>query len=379
VASIRVAVVGASGYTGAELLRLLSTHPCVEVSRVVAKRAAGRAVTDVFGSLRGVISLPIVAFDADDIASSCDVAFCALPHGESAEIVAALVHRGVKVLDLSADFRLRDEAVWRRWYGPHVGVIESMAGLETEQGQECLESISHPAAALLGQAVYGLPELHRAHLNVATLVAVPGCYPTASILAVAPLLRAGLIETDSLIIDAKSGISGAGRNPALTSHFPEVAESLRAYKIAGTHRHTPEIEQELSTIAGRTLRVMFTPHLVPMSRGILSCVYGMPSARLAAAPPANREGLLRDTMIRAYAEEPFVELLPVGVLPDTAHVRGSNRVQVAVAYDVRTDRIIALSAIDNLVKGASGQAVQCMNLMFGVAETTGLLQAAMFP
>jgi N-acetyl-gamma-glutamyl-phosphate reductase len=365
VALLKVAVVGASGYTGGELLRLLSHHPAVQVSMVVAKRAAGRQVADVFGSLRGVIDLPLVEFDADQIAASCVVAFCALPHGESASIVTALVERGVRVLDLSADFRLHDEAVWRRWYSAHNGAAGA--------------ADAHPAAALLAQAVYGSPELHRAHLRGATLVAVPGCYPTASILAVAPLLRAGLLESDSLIIDAKSGISGAGRNPALTAHFPEVAESLRAYKIAGTHRHTPEIEQELSEIAGRSLRVMFTPHLVPMSRGILSCVYALPSARLAATHPQARGALLRDVMQDAYANEPFVDLLPVGALPDTAHVRGSNRVQVAVEYDLRTDRVVALAAIDNLVKGASGQAVQCMNLMLGLAETTGLLQAALFP
>ncbi len=350
---IAVAVVGASGYTGVELLRLLALHPDVQVVAVAAKRAAGRRIDEVFGNLRGVMDLLVEEFDAASIAARATVAFCALPHGESAPIVAELMMRGVRVFDLSADFRLHDERVWQQWYG-HDGA-------------------THPAAKLLAEAKYGLPELHRAALRDARLVAVPGCYPTASILAIAPLLAAHVVEARGLIVDAKSGISGAGRAPALGAHFPEVGEGIRAYKVAGTHRHTPEIEQELGFAAGTPLRVLFTPHLVPMSRGILACVYALPISSAVTL------GQLRDAMHAAYDLEPFVTVLPAGTLPDTALVRGSNRVHVAVELDARTGRVLAMAAIDNLVKGAAGQAVQCMNIALGLAETAGLLQVAMFP
>lgn len=350
---IAVAVIGASGYTGVELLRLLALHPGVEVVAVAAKRAAGRRIDEVFGNLRGVMELVVEEFDAASIAARATVAFCALPHGESAPIVAELVTRGVRVFDLSADFRLHQESLWQQWYG-HA-------------------SAAHPAADLLAHAVYGLPELHRAALRDARLVAVPGCYPTASILAIAPLLAAGLVESGGIIVDAKGGISGAGRAPALGAHFPEVGEGIRAYKVAGTHRHTPEIEQELSLAAGTALNVLFTPHLVPMSRGILSCVYAMPRSRAVTV------GQLRDALALAYDHEPFVTVLPAGTLPDTALVRGSNRAHVAVEMDARSGRVLAMAAIDNLVKGAAGQAVQCMNIALGLAETAGLMQVAMFP
>ncbi|MBP9088475.1 MAG: N-acetyl-gamma-glutamyl-phosphate reductase [Kofleriaceae bacterium] len=350
---IAVAVIGASGYTGVELLRLLALHPDVTVVAVAAKRAAGRRIDEVFGNLRGVLDLMVEEFDAVSIAARATVAFCALPHGESAAIVAELVTRGVRVFDLSADFRLHEEAVWRQWYGQDGAV--------------------HPAAMLLADAVYGLPELHRSALCDARLVAVPGCYPTASILAIAPLLAAGLVDAHGLIVDAKSGVSGAGRAPSSSAHFPEVGEGIRAYKVAGTHRHTPEIEQELSLAAGTPLNILFTPHLVPMSRGILACVYAMPTTTAVTL------GQLRDAMHAAYDHEPFVTVLPAGALPDTALVRGSNRAHIAVDLDVRTGRVLAMAAIDNLVKGAAGQAVQCMNITLGLVETAGLMQVAMFP
>ncbi len=350
----RVAIVGASGYTGAELVRLLLGHPRVELTLVAAKRAAGQRLDEVFPHLRGLAPLPIEAFDAAEVAARADVAFAALPHGESALVVAALRARGVTTLDLSADFRLHDGAAWSQWYGsadhPH-----------------------HPAAPLLGEAVYGLPERHRAALRGAGLVAVPGCYPTATILAIAPLLAAGLVSPDGLVVDAKSGASGAGRSPGPSTHLPEAGEGVRAYKVGGTHRHTPEIEQELGLAAGAPLSVLFTPHLLPMSRGILACVYAAPTD---ASRPASA---YREALLAAYADEPFVDVLPDGTLPDTAHVRGSNRAHVQVVYDPRTRRVLALSAIDNLVKGASGQAVQCLNLMRGWPETTGLAAAPLFP
>jgi N-acetyl-gamma-glutamyl-phosphate reductase len=352
----RVAIVGASGYTGAELCRLIAGHPRLRITSVSAKRAAGQRLADVFGHLRGVagLDLAIDSFDADRIAAACDVAFAALPHGESAVVVAALRERGVRVLDLSADFRLRDREVWKQWY----------AG--GEHGE-------HAAPALLEQAVYGLPERHRAAVRGAGLVAVPGCYPTATVLAIAPLLERGLVKATGLIVDAKSGASGVGRTPALASHFPEMAEGLKPYKVAGTHRHTPEIEQELTRAAGADVTVLFTPHLVPMIRGILACVYAEPTE------PGRDPDVYRRALVEAYAGEPFVDVLPAGAVPDTAHVRGSNRVHVTACFDPRSRRVLAMSAIDNLVKGASGQALQCANLVLDLPETMGLGAAPVFP
>ena len=359
---VPVAVVGASGYAGAELLRLLARHPRVEIAAVAARRAAGQRLPDVFPHFTGRLDVEVEAFDADAIAGRARVAFSALPHGESAAVVAALRARGVVALDLSADFRLRDPAAWRAWYG----------GGEAE----------HPAAALCAEAVYGLPERHRAELAGAGLVAVPGCYPTAAVLAIAPLVERGLVAADGLVVDAKSGASGAGRSPALATHLPEAGEGVRAYKVAGAHRHTPEIEQELGLAAARAPgaaagagapAVLFTPHLVPMSRGILACVYATPTD---AARPADA---YREALAEAYRGEPFVDVLPAGRLPDTAFVRGSNRAHVTAVYDARARRVLAMSAIDNLVKGAAGQAIQCMNLALGLDETVGLEQLPLFP
>jgi N-acetyl-gamma-glutamyl-phosphate reductase len=343
---IPVAVVGASGYTGAELCRLLATHPRAELVAVYAKRAAGQRTTDVFPHLTGRVDLLIEEFDADALAARAKVAFSALPHGDSAAVVAALRERGVVTLDLSADFRLRDPAAWREWYG----------------GEH-----THPAPALLSSAVYGLPERHRAALRDAQLVAVPGCYPTAAILAIAPLVDRDLVRRDGLVVDAKSGVSGAGRTPSQATHLPEAGEGIRPYKVGGAHRHTPEIEQELGGA------VLFTPHLVPMSRGILASVYATPT------DPSLPADAYRAALADAYAGEPFVDVLPPGRLPDTSYVRASNRAQVTAVYDPRSRRVLAMSAIDNLVKGAAGQAVQCLNLAMGWPETSGLEQVAMFP
>lgn len=352
---VRVAIVGASGYTGAELCRLLAGHPRVTITSVSARRAAGQRLGDVFPHLRGItgLDLAVDAFDPDRVAREADLAFLALPHGESALVVAGLRERGLRVLDLSADFRLHDPAAWAQWYG----------------GGE----LGHPAAGLLAGAVYGLPERHRAALRGAELVAVPGCYPTASVLAIAPLLERGLVRATGLVIDAKSGASGVGRTPGLPSHFPEMAEGLRPYKVGGSHRHTPEIEQELALAAGVDVTVLFTPHLVPMTRGILACVYAEPT------DPTRPAGAYREALALAYAGEPFVDVLPPGAVPDTAHVRGSNRIHVTAVYDPRSRRVLAMSALDNLIKGASGQAVQCMNLACGLSETLGLGAAPLFP
>ena len=354
-AKTRVAIVGASGYTGAELARLLLEHPHVEIAAMYARRAAGQRLDESFPQFTGRLGLTIDAFDADDCAGRAQVAFCALPHGESAPVVAALRERGLVVLDLSADFRLRDEAAWRQWYGS-------------------AEHPQHPAPALLPGAVYGLPERYRAALRGAQLIAVPGCYPTATILAIAPLLDRGLVSARGIVVDAKSGVSGAGRQPSAATHFPEAGEGVRPYKLAGGHRHTAEIEQELVLAAGGDVRLTFSPHLVPMSRGMLACVYAEPSAS------APRDGeALRQVLLEVYRDEPFVDVLAPGRLPDTAHVRGSNRAHVTALYDARAERVVCVAAIDNLVKGASGQAVQCMNLALGFDERAGLGAVALFP
>lgn len=347
---VRVAVVGATGYTGAELLRLLVGHPRVEVTVLCAHNKLAARASSVLPSLTGVLEVPIEAFDADAVARRADVAFCALPHGASIACVRALRERGCTVLDLSADFRLRDPAEYARWYGAE-----------------------HAAPSMLDEAVYGLPELHREALRGARLVAVPGCYPTASALPLLPLFAAGLARFDDVVIHALSGVSGAGRTPTASTHLPECAEGARSYKIAGAHRHTPEIEQTLSRVAGAPVTVTFTPTLAPMTRGILSTVYVRPA----------REGVTVEALVaaaRAYFEgSPSVSVLDPGVLPDTLWVRGSNRAHVAYAIDARVGKIVAQCAIDNLVKGASGQAVQCMNLARGFDEGDGLRAPATFP
>jgi N-acetyl-gamma-glutamyl-phosphate reductase len=341
-----VAVIGASGYVGAELVRLLVRHPNVDLRGLYARRRAGHEVAKDFPQFAGIVQAKYEAFEAAAVAAKCEVAFLALPHGESARAAKDLYDRGLTVLDLSADLRLRSAEVYAHWYAPHA------------------------APELLPHAVYGLVERHRDALTKARLVAVPGCYPTASILALAPLLDARLIRPDGIIVDAKSGVSGAGREPQRSTHFSEIGEGVRAYKVAA-HRHTPEIEQELERAAGQLVRLTFTPHLVPMARGILATAYALPT------DPARPAAAYADELRRAYENEPFVSV--VDHPPDTAHLRGSNRVQVAVWHDARTGRVIVCGAIDNLVKGAAGQAVQCLNVMRGWDETSGLDGAGIFP
>ncbi len=341
-----VAVVGASGYVGAELVRLLVRHPNVTLAGLYAHRHAGHEVAKDFPQFAGIVKAKYEAFDGAAVARDCKVAFLALPHAESARAAKELYDRGLTVLDLSADLRLRSAEVYAEWYGPHA------------------------APELLPTAVYGLVERHRDALAGARLVAVPGCYPTASILALAPLLGARLIRAEDIIIDAKSGVSGAGREPQRSTSFSEIGEGVRAYKVAA-HRHTPEIEQELGRAAGQPVRVVFTPHLVPMARGILATAYALPT------DPSRPAQAYADELRRAYAGEPFVTV--VDHPPDTAHLRGSNRVHVAAWHDARTGRVIVCGAIDNLVKGAAGQAVQCLNVLSGWDETTGLDGVGIFP
>ncbi len=345
-----VAIVGASGYTGAELIRLLRIHPHVDLVALYAQRAAGKPISDVFPQFAGALDMMVEAFEADDAASRAEIVFCALPHGQSAQVVSELHERGQTVIDLSADYRLKQATVYTEWY-----------------------AVEHPHSQLLSQAVYGLPEHYRASLKKARLVAVPGCYPTSAILAISPLLQQGLVSASGLIVDAKSGVTGAGRSPSQATHFAEVGESLRAYKVGGTHRHTPEIEQELAAQGSGKVRLTFTPHLVPMSRGILSCVYAQPT------DPSRHADAYHAALLSAYADEPFVQVLPIGQTPDTSHVRGSNQAHIGVAYDARADRVLAMCAIDNLVKGASGQAIQCLNITQGWDERSGLQGTGLFP
>ncbi len=347
---------GASGYTGVELVRLLAAHPAVEVTAVTSEKSAGMPIAAVFPSLANVVSLVYQALAPEQLAEGADVVFLALPHTKSLEPVAACMNAGKKVIDLSADYRLTDPTLYERWYNqPH----------------------THPH--LLTKAVYGLPELHRAKIAQASLVASPGCYPTAAILQLAPLVAHGMAASDTIVIDAKSGISGAGRSPALPYHFPEAHESLEPYKI-GQHRHIPEIEQELSLLAAQgeqstdrpaPITVAFTPHLVPMNRGILSTAYCRLSRPIdATALPT----LYRDF----YKGERFVRLCEQSV-PNPRHVRGSNYCDVGVFPEPRSGWVVTVAALDNLVKGAAGQAIQAMNLMLGLPEDTGLTAPGLYP
>ncbi len=343
---LRIGILGASGYTGAELLRLLARHPGVEIRLLTADRQAGKPMAEIFPHLGGIeLPIPVKIEDADW--SGVDLAFCCLPHGTTQEVIAGLPSR-LKVVDLSADFRLADIASYAQWYGHE-----------------------HRAPDLQKQAVYGLTELARAQVSGARLVANPGCYPTSAQLPLMPLLEAGLIGADDIIIDAKSGVTGAGRDAKQQNLYAEVTEGIHAYGIA-SHRHAPEIEQGLSEAAGRKVTVNFTPHLMPMSRGILSTMY----VKLANGAAADA---LRQELAKRYAGEAFVRVLPAGQAPATRHVRGSNHCLMNVFADRVPGRAILVSVIDNLVKGASGQAVQNMNVMAGWPETTALDQQPLFP
>jgi len=345
---LNVAIVGASGYTGLELIRILYCHPEVAVTCLTSEQSAGRRISDIFPNLRGRCDLTLENLEPVRVAGKADLIFTALPHKAAMEVVPTFMRLGRHVIDLSADYRLSDPEVYGAWYEPHLN------------------------PANLKKAVYGLPEVRRAKIRGARLVANPGCYPTSIILGLAPLLKKGLINTGDIIADSASGVTGAGRSAKVDSLYCEVNEGFRAYGVGGVHRHTPEIEQELSLLAGEPLVITFSPHLVPMDRGILSTVYATP-----------RKATTTEKLVRLYQAfykgEPFVRVLPQGSLPSTAFVRGSNFCDIAPLVDQRTGRVIIVSAIDNLVKGASGQAVQNMNLVCGFPETMGLEGLALFP
>ena len=343
---VEIAILGASGYTGAELLRLLASHPRVHIGALTAERQAGRTPGEVFPHLAS-LSLPRLVRIEEIDPARFDGIFCCLPHGLTQAVIRELPE-GPRIVDLSADFRLRDPALYEAVYGrPHV------------------------ATALQEIAVYGLTELYREAVRGTRLVANPGCYTTAAELPLAPLLKAGLIDPDRIVIDAKSGVSGAGRDAKLGSLYAEVAEGMHAYGVA-THRHAPEIDQCLADFAGRPVTVSFTPHLAPMNRGILATIY----VDLAGGAEASD---LHAELRRAYADEPFVEVLPFREIPATRHVRGTNLCRIGVHPDRRPGRAILVSVLDNLVKGASGQAVQNMNVMLGLPETEGLAAVPLFP
>lgn len=345
---LNVAIVGASGYTGLELIRILHGHPEVALVCLTSEQSAGKRISDVFPTLRGRCDLVLENLEPVRVAEKADLIFTALPHKAAMEVVPTFLKLGKRVVDLSADYRLSDAAVYGEWYEPHLN------------------------PALLKKAVYGLPEIRRTKIKGARLVANPGCYPTSIILGLAPLLKKGFINPHSIIADAASGVSGAGRAAKVDSLYCEVNEGFKAYGVGGVHRHTPEIEQELSLVAKTALKITFTPHLVPMDRGILSTIYAAPVKPVTGAQ-----------LVKLYQEfyqgEPFVRVLSAGSLPSTAFVRGSNFCDVAPLVDARTGRIIVVSAIDNLVKGAAGQAVQNMNLVCGFPETMGLDGLGLFP
>jgi N-acetyl-gamma-glutamyl-phosphate reductase len=351
----RIGVLGASGYTGAELVRLLLRHPRAEIVLLTADRRAGQDMRQVFPQFSPFKLPRLVALDGIDwAAQKLDLAFCALPHATTQKVIAELLARAPKtrVVDLSADFRLADPAAYARWYGHE-----------------------HHAPQLQPEAIYGLAEVYRDQVRTARLVANPGCYTTCAQLALIPLLRARAIDPDEIVIDAKSGMTGAGRAAKEEMLFSEVSEGFHAYGV-GHHRHMAELDQEFSKAAGRTVTVSFTPHLVPMNRGILSTIYvrGAKDAAAGDVPQA-----LHAILDKTYAGEPFVHVLPFGQMPHTRHVRGSNMTFIGVVADRVPGRAIVISALDNLTKGASGQAVQNMNLVLGFAETLGIDQPPMFP
>ncbi len=345
--TVKIGILGGSGYTGVELLRILLTHPETETTVITSRKYAGRRVSSVFPSMSGMTSLSFTDPDMAEMASAADVIFTCVPHQTAMNVVPFLLKHGKRVIDLSADFRLRDRKVYEKWYQEHC------------------------APEFLKEAVYGLPELYREKISRARLIANPGCYPTSCILPLVPLLKAGLIKPQDIIIDSKSGASGAGRGASTATLFCEVNEGFKAYKVA-EHRHTPEIEQELSAASGTKVLINFTPHLVPMSRGILSTIYAVPTR-------TSEEKDLRTCLRESYRSSPFVQILEKDSFPNVLNVRGTNFCHIGLRIDERTGRAIIVSAIDNLCRGASGQAVQNMNIMLGLEEGLGVGAAALYP
>ena len=341
---LRAGIVGGTGYTGVELLRMLSQHPEVSIEAITSRSEAGMAVAELFPSLRGRVSLRFSDPSTAEL-RKCDIVFFATPNGIAMQQARALVDAGVRVIDLAADFRIKDVAVWEKWYG-----------------------MTHACPDLLEEAVYGLPEVNRENIRNARLIANPGCYPTAVQLGFLPLIEAGVVDLDHLVADAKSGVSGAGRKAEVHTLFSEAADNFKAYGASG-HRHLPEIRQGLSAAARKPVGLTFVPHLTPMIRGIHATLY----ARLTA--DADLQALYQ----ARYADEPFVDVMPAGTHPETRSVRGSNLCRIAVHRPQGGNTAVVLSVTDNLVKGAAGQAIQNMNLMFGLPETLGIDQVPLLP
>ncbi|HYY15382.1 MAG TPA: N-acetyl-gamma-glutamyl-phosphate reductase [Gammaproteobacteria bacterium] len=342
---INVGIVGGTGYTGVELLRLLALHPKVHLSVVTARTEAGTRIAAMFPNLRGYVDLEFSLFDTEKLAR-CDLVFFATPNGTAMTRVPSLLEAGVRIIDLSADFRLKDISSWERWYG-----------------------MPHACPELVQETVYGLPEVNRKLIQGARLVANPGCYPTAVLLGFLPLVESRLIKLDQLIADTKSGVSGAGRRAVVNSLFSEAGDNLKAYAVAG-HRHWPEIVQALSTEAGDRVDLVFVPHLIPMVRGIHATLYGA---------LVRTDIDLQEVYTARYLNEPCIDVMPPGAHPETRSVRGANTCRLAVHRPGGANQIVVLSVIDNLVKGAAGQAIQNMNIMFGLEETMGLGQIGLLP
>lgn len=345
---VRVGIVGGTGYTGSELLRLLAAHPLAEVVAITSRSEEGQAVADLFPGLRGIFDLRFTAPDAKRLAE-CDIVFFATPHNVAMRMMPELLAEGVRVVDLSADFRLRDVAVWEHWY---------------KERHHCPE--------LLEEAVYGLPEVNREAIRDARLVACAGCYPTSVQLGLLPLLEKGWVDRERLIANSASGTSGAGRAARVPMLLAEASDNYKAYGVPG-HRHLPEIEQGLTAIAGAPVRITFVPHLIPMIRGIHSTLYAFP------LPGAPRLDEIQAWYEERYRDEPFVDVMPAGSHPETRFVKGANHCRLAVHQPRDRDVLVVLSVVDNLTKGAAGQAIQNMNIMLGLPETTGLLGAALLP
>ena len=343
---LAVGVVGGTGYTGAELLRLLVTHPQVNLKYVTSRSESGQKVADLFPNLRGFTDVCFTEPVASTLAE-CDVVFFATPNGTAMKMVPELIENGVRVIDLAADFRLQDAAVWKQWYG-----------------------MDHACTDVLAEAVYGLPEINRAAIKTARVVANPGCYPTATTLGFLPLIENALVDDQHLIADAKSGVSGAGRGASVATLQAESSENFKPYAVDG-HRHLPEIRQTLAGVASHEVGLTFVPHLVPMIRGIETTLYATQSGPVV--------GDLHQLYVDRYADEPFVDVLPEGIMPETRSVKGANTCRISVFRPQDGDTIVVSSVIDNLVKGAAGQAIQNMNIMFEFEETLGLNQVALLP
>ncbi|MBN2646433.1 MAG: N-acetyl-gamma-glutamyl-phosphate reductase [Thiotrichales bacterium] len=344
---IKIGIVGGTGYTGVELLRILAFHPYAEVAMITSRSEDGVAVADMYPNLRGHYTLKFSVPQADQL-KTCDLVFFATPHGVAMSMAAELVAAGVKLIDLAADFRIEDLAVWSKWYG-----------------------MEHTEGALFDRVAYGLPEYYRSQIKKAQIIANPGCYPTSTLLGLMPLLKAGVIDASKVIVDGKSGVSGAGRGAKVAMLGAEMSESFKAYGVEG-HRHLPEMKEKLTQVSGQNVGLTFVPHLLPMIRGMENSIYATLTEDLSQAQ-------LQNLFEEAYQDEPFVDVMPAGSLPETRMVKGSNMCRLAVYRPQGSSQVVVTSVIDNLVKGAAGQAVQNMNLLFGLEETCGLTQVALMP